>query len=151
MENSKIKKTFGYVAVIFIFLLFGLPLLSFAAGWQWMAPQQVYGLTKEGRRLWLVDIRSETAFADGHIEGAINIPAGLLATKRLPKGKIIVLADDSLGMRKGRESAELLLKNGNVRVYLLEGGMLSWQGEGLPVAGKGSGRKFRSVMLDDIG
>jgi rhodanese-related sulfurtransferase len=127
-----------------------MPQSVIAAGWQWMAPQRVTSLVKEGSGLWLVDVRSEPAFAEGHIEGAVNIPAGLLATRHLPKGKILVLVDDSLGLRKGREAAELLMKNGHDKVFLLEGGLPAWLEEGHPVAGKGSRQEFRSVMPDDI-
>jgi rhodanese-related sulfurtransferase len=141
-----LKKLNMFFAIVLVFL----PQAVFAAGWQWMAPQRVMSLVKEGSGLWLVDVRSEAAFAEGHIEGAVHIPAGLLATKRLPQGKIIVLADDSLGLRKGREAAEVLLKNGHDKVFLLEGGMPAWQGEGYPVAGKGTGPIFRSVMPEDI-
>jgi rhodanese-related sulfurtransferase len=122
----------------------------YGANWQWMAPQRAFSLTKEGSGLWLVDVRSEAAFAEGHIEGAMSIPAGIIGTKRLPKGKVVVLVDDSLGLRKGREAAETLLKNGSDKVFLLEGGMPAWQREGYPVAGKGRGVAFRSVLPDDV-
>src|SRR6266581_3880370 len=131
-----------FKSVLCVFLLL-LPQAVIAGNWQWMAPQRAFSLVKEGSGLWLVDVRSEPAFAEGHIEGAVHIPAGLLATKRLPQGKIIVLVDDSLGLRKGREAADVLLKNGHDKVFLLEGGLPAWRGERYPVAGKGSGRTFR--------
>ncbi|HEY6871729.1 MAG TPA: rhodanese-like domain-containing protein [Geobacteraceae bacterium] len=131
-------------------LLLVVPQALFAANWQWMAPQRAFSLIKAGSGLWLVDVRSEASFAESHIEGAVNIPAALLATKRLPKGKVIVLEDDSLGQRKGREAAVALLKNGHEKVYLLAGGIPAWQEEKYPVAGKGSAPIFRSVMPDDI-
>lgn len=137
-----------FLSGLAVFLLLS-PHLAHAAGWQWMAPQRAFSLVKEGSGLWLVDVRSESVFADGHIEGAINIPAGVLGTKRLPKGKIIVLADDSLGLRKGREAAEILLKNGHDKVFLLEGGIPAWQAEGYLMAGKG-GWTFCSVMPDEV-
>lgn len=142
-------KTICVCGVILGFLL--LPQPAFSSGWQWMAPQRVLSLVKEGSGLWLVDVRNETAFTEQHIEGAVNIAAPLLATKHLPKEKIIVLVDDSLGLRKGRAATEVLLKNGHDKVFLLEGGMPAWLGERYPVAGKGSGRMFRSVMPEDIG
>lgn len=136
-------------AILFVFFLF-LPQVVSAAGWQWMAPQRAFSLIKEGSGLWLVDVRSEGAFSEGHIEGAVHIPAGVLATKRLPKGKLFVIVDDSLGLKRGREAAEALLKSGQEKVCLLEGGIPGWQGEGYPLAGKGSGRTFRGVMPDEI-
>jgi rhodanese-related sulfurtransferase len=127
-----------------------LPQSSFAASWQWMSPQKVSSLVKEGSGLWVVDVRSEASFAESHVEGAVNIPAGVMPTKHLPKGKIIVLVDDSLGLRIGRDAAGVLLKNGNEKVFLMEGGMPAWQKEGFPVAGNGSRNVFRAVMPDDL-
>ncbi|MBI1921557.1 MAG: hypothetical protein HYS23_10830 [Geobacter sp.] len=136
-------------AILFAFFIF-LPQVVSAVGWQWMTPQRAYNLVKEGSGLWLVDVRSEAAFEEGHIEGAVHIPAGVLATRRLPKGKIFVLVDDGLGLRKGREAADFLLKNGQEKIYLLDGGMAAWQGEGYPMAGKSVGRAFGSVMPDEL-
>jgi rhodanese-related sulfurtransferase len=142
--------TFGYRSIVLALLLLSFPYQSVAANWQWMAPQRMISLLKEGGGLWVVDVRNEPAFIVGHIEGALLIPSGLIATRHLPKGKIIVLVDDSLGLRRGREAADLLLKNGNDKVFLLEGGMPAWQSEGYPMAGKGNGLNFRSVMPDDV-
>lgn len=141
-------KTLLYlIALAFLSLT---PHSSFAASWQWISPQRVFSLMKEGSGLWIVDVRGETVFAEAHIEGAVHIPAEIIRTKRLPKAKIIVLVDDGLGLRKGREAADVLLKNGNEKVFLLEGGMPGWQGEGYPVAGIGRGNLFRGVVPDEI-
>jgi rhodanese-related sulfurtransferase len=80
----------------------------------------------------------------------VHIAAGTLAVKRFPKQKIIVLVDDALGLRRARESAATLLKNGLGKVYVLDGGMMAWQAEGLPVAGMRGGRTFCVVMPDEI-
>lgn len=142
---------FGHaVRALLLWHLFVMPAVAQCAQWQWMAPQRAYALVKEGSALWLVDVRSEAAFVEEHIEGSVNIPAGVIATKRLPKGKMFVLVDDGLGLRKGREAAEALLKSGQERVFLLEGGVPAWQAEGYPLAGKGEGRPLRSVMPDEI-
>lgn len=137
-------------------LLIGLALLLIvpagagAVAARWITPQRAYSLVRDGSGLWLVDIRGEAAYAAGHIEGALNIPVGLLATKSLPKGKIIVIVDDSLGLRKGREAVQLLRKSGHGKVWLLDGGVPAWRSEGYPVAGKAGGRIFPSVMPDDV-
>lgn len=147
LRNKKLRRA---AAVMLTLSVLALPVLSFAANWQWMAPQRVTALLKEGSGLWLIDVRNESAFNESHVEGAMLIPADFLATKRLPKGKIMVLVDDSLGLRKGRGAAEILQKNGHDKVFLLEGGLYAWVSEGYPLAGTGSGRTFRSVMPDDI-
>ena len=133
---------------LLIAMLILFPQIVAAANWQWMAPRRAYSLVKEGSGLWLVDVRSPAAFTEGHVEGAVNIPAGFMATKRLPHGKIIVIVDDSLGLREGRMAAETLLKKGNDKVFLLEGGMASWRNEGYPVTGAGGG--YRCVKPEEI-
>jgi rhodanese-related sulfurtransferase len=150
MVNSESIKTFRNRAVIFIFLLCGLPTTTIAAGWQLMTPQRAYSLVREGSGLWLVDVRSRAAFEERHIEGAVHIAAGTIAAKRFPRQKIIVLVDDALGLRRARESAATLLKHGLEKVYVLDGGMTGWQAEGLAVAGMRGGRIFCAVMPDEI-
>lgn len=123
--------------------------LSQAAAWQWIAPQQVHNLIREGSSLWIVDVRTPSSFEQGHIEGALNVPADLLKIRNLPKGKIIVLADDSLGLRNARAGADSLVKKGSEKVFVLEGGIPAWLGEGLPATGKRPGN-LRPVMWDDL-
>src|SRR5689334_19737135 len=122
MENMKQFR----ICVLAMFLL--LPQFVFAAGWQWIAPQRVHGLVKEGSSLWIVDVRNPAAFEQGHIEGALNIPVDLLKVKNLPKGKLIVLGDDSLGLKNARNAAEILAKKGCDKVFILEGGIPAWLG-----------------------
>lgn len=146
--HEKVTLRRSAVAVMAAVFLAALPALSLAAEWQWIAPQRVNALLKEGSGLWLVDVRNEGAFKEGHLEGAMLIPADTIASKRLPKGKVVVLVDDSLGLRKGRGAAETLLKNGHEKVFVLDGGLPTWEGEGYPVTGKGA--LFKSVMPEDI-
>lgn len=148
MLNSKNNLIRALVVGLTVLLFMTPP--SFAAGWQWMTPQRAFSLVKEGSGLWLVDVRSETAFVEAHVEGAVNIQAGLLTIRHLPKEKIIVILDDSLGLRQGREASETLLKNGNGKVFLLEGGMQAWQGERYPTVGKGDEQIFLRVLPEDI-
>ena len=122
---------------------------SQAASWQWIAPKQAHDLVKEGSSLWIVDVRTPIAFEAGHIEGAINIPADLLKIKNLPKGKVIVLADDSIGLKNARTGAGTLVKKGLEKIFILEGGIPAWQDEALPFAGKRNDN-LRPVMWDDL-
>ena len=119
-----------------------------AASWQWVTPQRVHGLVKEGSGLWLVDVRNPAAFEQGHIEGAVNIPYELLKMKNLPKSKSIVLADDALGLRHARVAAEILLKKGYEKVFIMEGGITAWEVDKLPETGRGE--SLRPVQWDDL-
>lgn len=116
-----------------------------AAGWKEITPQRVYDMQKEGSGLWLIDVRGGQDFAAAHSEGAVNIPVSVLATKRFPKGKILVVADNSLGQVRAQEAAEVLLKNGHERVFVLAGGINAWERGGLPMAG--TARAWETVRL----
>ena len=82
----------------------------------------------EGAKLTIVDVRSTSLFTQGHIPGAINIPAALCSGKNLPPlGKVVVCG---AGLGKDAEetaaAAALALKPG-LSVEVLEGGYAAWQ------------------------
>jgi rhodanese-related sulfurtransferase len=116
---------------------------------QWISPQRVHGLVKEGSALWLVDVRPPPAFEQGHIEGAVNIPYEQLKFRNLPKSKMIVLADDALGLRYARVAAEVLQNKGYEKVFIMEGGITAWEEEKLPISGARVAT-LRPVTLDDL-
>lgn len=134
--------------IILLFLL--APTVLVAAGWQTVSVKRLQGLMKEATGLWLVDVRSPAAFEQGHIEGAVNIPADTLTTKRLPKQKSVVLVDDSLGLRRARQAAEHLAAVGMEKLFILDGGLVAWQAEGHPLAGTGNYRKVRMVTPEEL-
>jgi rhodanese-related sulfurtransferase len=61
---------------------------------------------------------------------------------------MLVLVDDALGQRNAREAADLLVKKGNQRVSVLEGGLASWRREGLPLVEKDL--QVRGVTADEL-
>lgn len=108
---------------------------SHAAGWGWIKPDRARLLQKEGGGgAWLIDVRGPGIFEDGHIEGAVNIPLELLKVKGFPKGKRLVLIDDSLGQHQAIQGAEALASKG-FNVSVLEGGIRGWSAQGYPIAG----------------
>lgn len=117
---------------------------------QWIKPHRLMELIREGSALWVIDLRPASLFEQGHIEGALHISAEELQHKKLPAAKMIVLVDDRLGLTTARESAELLLKKGQSKLLLLEGGMPLWEAERLPVAGTAGGRVFRQLLPEEL-
>lgn len=131
--------------ILSICLAIFLPATLHAAGWKEIAPQRLYDLQKEGSGLWLIDVRGGQDFATAHSEGAVNIPLYELANKHFPKGKILVVADSSLGQLQAQSAATVLVKNGHERVFVLAGGINAWDRGGLPMAG--TTRAWETVRL----
>lgn len=135
----------------FLFILGGFLLLNpawAASSWQWIDGQRVMNKMKEGSGFWLIDVRSEAAFAAGHIEGSVSIPVSALVHKKFPANKTLILVDDALGDKNGREAADKLVKNGQERVSVLEGGIAAWKIEGLPLVEKNE--VVRGVTSNEI-
>jgi rhodanese-related sulfurtransferase len=134
MEAVKLRVTL--IAMMVLAFLVHSPAFSSEGTWKQVEAGRVQEMLKQGKALWLVDIRSTNSYEEGHIEGSVNIVSSSLPSKKIPATKTIVLVDNSLGQKAAIEAAAVLLKNGNERVYVLEGGITAWISEGLPVAGK---------------
>jgi hydroxyacylglutathione hydrolase len=81
----------------------------------------------------VVDVRSETEWASGHIRGAVHVPLGYLADRAatLPREQPIVVQCQS-GARSAI-AASVLERLGFANVMNLPGGMSAWVADGLPV------------------
>ena len=83
----------------------------------------------------LLDVRTPAEFAEGHLQGAINIDYNndgfAAALDTLDKNKQYEVYCRS-GHRSG-ESAEMMSKKGFKKIYDLEGGILKWQEKGYEV------------------
>lgn len=145
-RSSELIVQITRLAIIPMILLWST--LSFAAAWQWIDGQRVQNRMKEGTGLWLIDVRSAAAYEAVHIEGSVNIPAEALKFKKFPAQKTLILVDDALGQRDARKAAEALVKNGQERVSILEGGLALWKLEGLPLME--SRATVRGVTADEL-
>jgi rhodanese-related sulfurtransferase len=88
------------------------------------------------REMWrlgdtVIDVRTPSEYAQGHISGAINVPIDTLpnGAESLPDGQILTACGS--GGRAGR-AATLLLLSGR-EAFSIEGGTKAWQAAGLPV------------------
>ena len=139
METMK-----GLRHLIIIGIVILIPVFALSAdkgAWQWIDSARLQNMVKEGSNLWLIDIRDQHTFASGHIEGAINIPADALKVKNFPLNRMLVLADDSLGLRTARETADALAAKGYEKIFLLDGGISTWRLEGYPYVETSSGER----------
>lgn len=137
-----------YLIVLLILLV---PVTSFSAGkikWQWIGPERVHDMLKEGSALWLIDVRNEEAYKKEHIESSVNIPDASLVFKKFPRGRILVIVDDSLGIKAAKEAADILVKNGYEKVYVLQEGVASWKAAGYSVAD--TGPSIKGVSANEL-
>ncbi|MFZ4721300.1 MAG: rhodanese-like domain-containing protein [Ilumatobacteraceae bacterium] len=100
-----------------------------------LSPQEGSSLIgRLGAALTVIDVRTATEFAAGHIEGAINLDleggqfSALIAD--LPKdGSYLVYCHSG---RRSAIAADVMAQAGFVTVYDM-GGIADWQAAGLPV------------------
>lgn len=108
----------------------------------------VAALQKEmaaGAKITVIDVRDTLEFVQGHIPGAINVPASLCPQKNLPPLGQVVVYNDGLG-RRGPEAlnraATALAAKPGIKVDVLEGGLAAWESaEGLTTGGRGLKRE----------
>jgi len=155
-RTSRNDRVGGHVALLPFSLVVALlillvPVTSFSAGkikWQWIGSERVHDMLKEGSALWLIDVRNEEAYKKEHIESSVNIPAASLAFKKFPRGRILVIVDDSLGIKAAKEAADILVKNGYEKVYVLQEGVASWKAAGYSVAE--TGPSIKGVSANEL-
>jgi protein-disulfide isomerase/rhodanese-related sulfurtransferase len=87
-----------------------------------------------------VDVRNQSDFQQGRIQGAINVPAATVTDHLadLPKGKTIVLYESGKATGSdicaaSRAAGRILLSHGYADVKVYQDGLAAWQKQGLPV------------------
>jgi rhodanese-related sulfurtransferase len=125
------------------FALFGAPTL--VAIWSaatvaasGMSVADLQNQLAKAAKITVIDVRSPTLFAQGHIPGAINVPGSLCAQKKLPPmGKVVVCAE-GLGRDDADQAAAALAAKPGITVEVLEGGFAAWESaQSLTTRGRG--------------
>lgn len=87
----------------------------------------------------VIDVREPAEFAKGHIEGARHIPLVRVKEKFFelePYKNSPILVYCQQGTRS-KEACKQLAAEGFTQVYYLDGGILTWQDQKLPLVRKG--------------
>lgn len=94
---------------------------------------QATQLINQGKTL-LLDVRTTEKFAEGHLQGAKNIPLAELANrlKEIEKSKNVTVITVCDFGKISLTAAALLNKAGFANAVSLDGGVSAWKAQGLP-------------------
>jgi rhodanese-related sulfurtransferase len=109
-----------------------------------ISPKELAELTKAGKVLDLIDVRTPVEFRAVHAEGARNVPLDRLDPARVSQEKngaepIYVICHTG---SRSRKACEAFLAAGYANVVNVEGGTKAWAEAGLPVV---RGKKAMSL------
>jgi rhodanese-related sulfurtransferase len=91
-----------------------------------------------GDQVTVIDLRTTEVYSQGHIPGAINIPASLCPYKILPPLGHVIVCDSGLGPETTDAAVAALAQKPGITVDILAGGYAAWQGaRGLNTGGRG--------------
>lgn len=76
----------------------------------------------------LIDVRPRAQYTQGHIPGAINLPAGLLPYKQLPPLGEVVVYGDGIDPEPVRQALAALAGKPGIVPEPLRGGLIAWEG-----------------------
>jgi rhodanese-related sulfurtransferase len=99
----------------------------------------------DAKQAVLVDARSGSNFAEGHIAGALSLPVDQARQNParplksgIPADATIITYCNGFSCHDSMEVAKILTKAGFASVYVFEGGFPEWRDAGSPVAKGGS-------------
>jgi sulfur dioxygenase len=109
---------------------------SFAGIWE----IEPHGLEENALAVQILDVREPEEFDGplGHIEGAILIPLGELASRAGELGRDLPIVAVCRAGSRSAQAVAILTQNGFTETANLAGGMLRWRAEARPVAGGAS-------------
>ena len=120
-----------------------------ATSLEMISPHDALSLLKRDPQAKILDVRSAFEFSQMHIEPSVNIPIDMLSAKinELSKSKQSYIVLCHTGNRAAM-AADMLMQSGIHAVKVIEGGIVHWQDERLPVIkGEGGISLERQVRL----
>ncbi|WP_265569310.1 rhodanese-like domain-containing protein [Sphingomicrobium nitratireducens] len=94
-----------------------------------IAPTELAALLEAGDTK-LVDVRTPEEFAEGHIEGAVNLPLDTFDPAALDGDQVVLYCHSG---RRSAEAAAKLAEHRGEEVVHMDGGITAWTDAGLPV------------------
>ncbi|MCK5697765.1 MAG: rhodanese-like domain-containing protein [Gammaproteobacteria bacterium] len=125
----------NWIMILMWFVLLGMIINSFLSASYNISPQQAVQLMSHETGSLILDVREDSEYQSGHIKDSIHIPMGALASRITEldkyKNKNVILGCRS-GSRSGR-ACGILKKHGFEKVHNLQGGVLAWEKDNLPM------------------
>jgi rhodanese-related sulfurtransferase len=87
---------------------------------------ELKGLMEQNAQITIIDARSRSAFAQGHILNAINIPCDILKNKPLPPIGNVVVYGDGLKKKDIQTAVDALNGQQGIDADILKGGYPVW-------------------------
>lgn len=94
---------------------------------------QARSLIADKPELVILDVRTVAEFAEGHIEGAVNIPVQELSVRLDELSRDDELLVYCRSGNRSAQAAEILVEAGFPAIYHMPGGITEWVDAGLPV------------------
>ena len=97
-----------------------------------ISPQQAQKMMKTGAKM--VDVREPAEWEEAHIAGSTLIPLGEVKqepSKAARAPKVLLLCHSG---RRAAVAADAMPELKNVKLFVVEGGIVNWQKAGLPVS-----------------
>jgi glyoxylase-like metal-dependent hydrolase (beta-lactamase superfamily II)/rhodanese-related sulfurtransferase len=120
-----------------------------ATSLEMISPRDASSLLKQDPQAKILDVRSALEFSQVHIEHSLNIPIDMISAKinELSQSRQNYLVLCHTGNRAAM-AADMLIQSGIHTVKVMEGGIIRWQKEKLPVIkGQGGMSLERQVRL----
>ncbi len=91
-----------------------------------MTVAQLRDQLAQSTALTVIDVRLPGVYAEGHIPGAINVPASLLPYQNLPPFSHVVVCGAGVGRDALEDVVAALARKPGCQVEVLEGGYAAW-------------------------
>ena len=98
-----------------------------------LSVDEFYELLNSTNDIFLLDVRTEEEYDEGHLDNSVLIPLQELELRlnEIPKDKPILVYCRS--GNRSRQAAKILIDNGFLEIYNMTGGITDWQEKGYPV------------------
>lgn len=132
----------SYLFVISALLSGGMLAFHYSRSSKGITPAKVVQMTNSKTAV-IIDVRPSEQYQAGTIANAMNIPFEQLKSRAatLPKDKALIVVDQD--GRRAASAAAQLKKEGNEEVHYLNGGIVSWLKENLPLKNPSRSKKSK--------